>query len=209
MSTINIRRISLPCADEREIIRYIGGADEKTKVIIHDLLAEHCDVLSQGSVCYLTLPMHKSDSDKSASNLLSVSAFKQSHDIQKYLSDCTDIILFAATVGIGIDRLIMKHSSLSPATALILQAIGAERTEALCDSFTESLKQSEQYKNSVLKPRYSPGYGDLPLEVQKDIFRILNPEKHIGLCLNDSLIMSPSKSVTALIGIKTKDMEKQ
>ena len=44
-------------------------------------------------------------------------------------------------------------------------------------------------------------YGDLPLEMQKDIFNVLDCSKRIGLTLNESLLMSPSKSVTAIIGI--------
>ena len=49
--------------------------------------------------------------------------------------------------------------------------------------------------------RYSPGYGDLSLESQKQVFALLNPPKYIGVTLNDSLLMSPSKSVTGIIGI--------
>ena len=52
-----------------------------------------------------------------------------------------------------------------------------------------------------MRPRFSPGYGDVSLEVQKDFFRLL-PCQRIGLTLMDTLIMSPEKSVTAFIGIK-------
>ena len=50
-------------------------------------------------------------------------------------------------------------------------------------------------------PRFSPGYGDFPLEAQKDIFRTLDCSRKIGLTLNESLLMSPSKSVTAIVGL--------
>ena len=58
-----------------------------------------------------------------------------------------------------------------------------------------------------LRPRFSPGYGDLPLELQKDVFRVLDCPRKIGLSLNESLLMSPSKSVTAIIGIGKGDVE--
>ena len=51
------------------------------------------------------------------------------------------------------------------------------------------------------RPRFSAGYGDLPLGVQREIFAALDCPKHIGLTLNDSLLMSPTKSVTAIVGI--------
>ena len=99
----------------------------------------------------------------------------------------------AATVGVGIDRLIAKYSRISPSKALMLQAIGAERIEALCNAFCNDLSACD---NSCIK-RFSPGYGDLPLEVQRDIFSVLDCGKYIGVSLNGSLVMSPSKSVTA------------
>ena len=52
-----------------------------------------------------------------------------------------------------------------------------------------------------LPPRFSPGYGDLPLSLQRDIFRVLDCPRKIGLTLNESLLMSPSKSVTAIVGL--------
>ena len=55
--------------------------------------------------------------------------------------------------------------------------------------------------NTGLEPRFSPGYGDLPLSAQKNIFAVLDPERRIGLTLNSSLLMSPSKSVTAFVGL--------
>ena len=51
------------------------------------------------------------------------------------------------------------------------------------------------------RPRFSPGYGDLPLEVQRTLFSLLEPMRHIGLSLTDSLLMSPTKSVTAFVGL--------
>ena len=138
-----------------------------------------------------------------------------SRDLAKNLQACDKVILFAATIGVEIDRLIGKYSRISPAKALMMQAIGAERIESLCDVFCEDMENACIEHDSVLKegvsrqsqgahclrPRFSPGYGDLPLEVQKDIFKILDCPKQIGLSLNDSLLMSPSKSVTAFVGI--------
>ena len=50
--------------------------------------------------------------------------------------------------------------------------------------------------------RFSPGYGDLSLDLQKTVFELLNPEKHIGITLTDGMLMTPMKSVSAFIGIK-------
>ena len=80
----------------------------------------------------------------------------------------------------------------------MFQAIGAERIEAVCDCFCDEIKK--EFVCS-LKPRFSPGYGDLSLETQKQLFSILDCERQLGISLNSSLLMSPSKSVTAFVGL--------
>ncbi|MBR5296236.1 MAG: Vitamin B12 dependent methionine synthase activation subunit, partial [Clostridia bacterium] len=99
-------------------------------------------------------------------------------------------------IGIGLDRLIAKYSRISPSKAILFQGIGSERVEALCDTFCNTFKEK-----SKTFPRFSPGYGDLSLEVQKDVFSLLNCSKNTGIFLNDNLLMTPTKSVTAFMGI--------
>lgn len=110
----------------------------------------------------------------------------------------SEYIMFAATVGHSIDRLIARYERLQPSKALLLQGIGAERVEALCDAFQEEL--SRMYQGCITR-RVSPGYGKLKLELQKDFFDILDINRKIGISLGESLLMTPSKSVTAVFGI--------
>ena len=119
--------------------------------------------------------------------------------LMKAMDGCDSCILFAATVGGNIDHLIRKYSRTAPAKALLFQALGTERVETLCKTFVKAIKREMKIKTSR---RVSPGYGDLPLEIQKDIFNLLNCARTIGLTLNDNMLMSPSKSVTAFMGIK-------
>ncbi|MBR4761991.1 MAG: Vitamin B12 dependent methionine synthase activation subunit [Clostridia bacterium] len=122
----------------------------------------------------------------------------RSRDLCKNLNGSKQAVIFAATVGVGIDRLIAKYGTVEPSRAVVLAAVGAERIEALCDTFCADMAaQTGLY----LKPRFSPGYGDLPLSFQKRIFALLDCQKHIGLGLGDSMLMSPSKSVTAIAGL--------
>jgi cobalamin-dependent methionine synthase I len=95
------------------------------------------------------------------------------------------------------DRLIAKYSSISPAKALMMQAIGTERIESLCNTFCRDVAA-----NRMITSRVSPGYGDIPMEMQRDIFVLLDCSKRIGITLSESLLMSPTKSVTAIFGVK-------
>ena len=166
------------------------------KTLIDECLKEAESALSY-SVAYEIFPVrfYKESADNGLIDL----RFAKTHskDLYKNLKNYGEVVLFAATIGVGIDRLITKYSVLSPSKALCFQAIGAERAEALCDLFNEKIKR--EFKETA--PRFSPGYGDLDLSLQRDIFNAL-PLGRIGIGLNDSLLMSPSKSVTALIGVK-------
>ena len=112
------------------------------------------------------------------------------------------MVLFGASIGIEIDRLIAKYSRVSPLKALVFQAIGAERIERLCDEFSRDIAKEKGLEGKTCRPRFSPGYGDLPIEMQREIFKVLDCQRKIGLTLNASMIMSPTKSVTAIIGVK-------
>lgn len=176
---------------EKEILRYAGCKGEDPEIV--DLMRS-CIKETQGKltykVCYreLSVSICRSVCDFGVFNLSSAG-------LSKNLTGCSEVIVFGATVGVEIDRLIAKYSRISPSRALMFQAIGAERIEALCNAFCAEHN---------CPTRFSPGYGDLPLDIQKNIFNILDCGKHIGLFLNDSLLMSPSKSVTAFAGVGGK-----
>ena len=123
-----------------------------------------------------------------------------SRDLGRNLAGCTQVALLAATLGPQVDALIRRHSSLNPVYASILQATGAMYIEELVDITNSEIKKIAAAQGLKTKPRYSPGYGDVPLQVQKDFFRLL-PCTRIGLTLMDTLIMAPEKSVTAFVGL--------
>lgn len=122
-----------------------------------------------------------------------------SKDLGRNLKDCSSVYLTAATIGPQVDNVIRREQILNPAMAVILQGAGAMFIEKLVDYANSVIKDDAKRHSKKIKPRYSPGYGDVPLEIQKVFFNLL-PCTKIGLTLMDSLIMAPEKSVTAFIG---------
>lgn len=175
--------------DRREILRYAlcRQADEATQMLLDRCLAEALPVLSY-RVCWTEVSVTVDGRRVRLGDMELTS-----RTLAKHLNGCETAVVFAATVGVGIDRLIAKYGHISPAGGLLLQAVGTERIEALCDTFCAEFPGA--------KMRFSPGYGDLKLASQRDIFALLDCPKQIGLTLNDSLIMSPGKSVTAIVGL--------
>ena len=119
----------------------------------------------------------------------------QSRDLRRCLRGAREAYLFAATLGHGVDLLVRKYAALSAADLLIVQAIAATAIEQYIDDETASWGEK-------LLPRYSPGYGDLPLSVQPDFLAALDAQKTLGITLTETFLMIPSKSVTAIIGIQ-------
>ena len=193
-SVILLKNYTQPPFCEREILRYAGckAADSEIAMLLESCMAEAKDKFTY-KVCYRLLPVTV-DGDWCDFGVFRL----KSQNLAVNLQNCKKVLLFAATVGVEIDRLIARYGRLSPSKALLFQALGAERIEALCDCFCKDMEEEMQIS---LRSRFSPGYGDLSLTAQKDIFAVLDCGRQIGLSLNDSLLMSPSKSVTAFAGI--------
>ena len=121
-----------------------------------------------------------------------------SHSLALNLKGCSRLVLFAATAGAGVDRLIVKFSKISPSKAAVLQAMGAALIESWCDEICSKLKQ----KYNVNSSRFSCGFGDCIITLQRDIFQALSVTKRLGITLSDDCFMTPTKSVTAMVGIK-------
>ena len=196
--TVLTKSYSAPSIDRGEILRYAQVSSPSQEILS---LMEECIALAEKNIsykiCYCELPLNIYN-DTVDMQFAAV----RSKDLQKNLYGCNSAILFGATLGSGLDRLITRYGATSPSKAFMLQAIGAERIEALCNLFNKEIKEEARAQGKSTSPRFSAGYGDLPLEFQREIFIALDCSRKIGLTLNSSLLMSPTKSVTAIIGIK-------
>lgn len=186
----------LPDFDQREILRYAGyrgETDERTAALLDECLREVRNAFD-GRVAYLEMTAEEFFSEFDGVEGLRTTRLK----------DAERVLIFAATVGLTIDRLTAKYATVSTAKALVFQAIGAERIEALCDCFCEGIAENYNRQGYTVGARFSPGYGAFPLAAQKDMFRLLDCPKKIGVSLQESLLMTPTKSVTAVMAIQKK-----
>ena len=193
-----VKYCQLPEVDQQEWYRYMGVIQSSEEL---EALADECRREAENCfsprVCYCEIPVCVEG------DIVDLTFWKgNSRSLSNRLRGCDHAILFAATVGLEIDRLIARYNRISSAKAVCLQALGTERVEALCDAFCEEMKERAQKNGKEVTSRFSPGYGDLPLEMQRDIFRVLDCPRHVGISLNESLLMSPAKSVTAIFGMR-------
>lgn len=190
--SVSVKSYAAPPIDTREVFRYARcpKPGEREEELLAAVRAEVEDKLSY-RVCWCELAVKTEGDECSVGEMLLRSA-----SLAKALEGCERAVVFAATIGLELDRALIKYNRLDAAKALFLQALGAERVEALCDAFCAEFEGA--------KMRFSPGYGDLSLDTQRALFALLDCPRKLGLTLNESLLMSPSKSVTAIMGLAAK-----
>lgn len=202
MSENIVRIMSSPASDiaidRDEALRYLGytrgACDERTYALLDASEKELRGVLSC-KACFTRTGIKVTQEESVV--LCDLGALElPSHSLARNLCGCTSAFVFAATTGIGVDRLIAKYSTLSPAKSVIVDALASAAIEGWCNRVNTALVGTLHSR-----PRFSPGYGDLDIGYQKNIVALLGAVKKIGLSLSDSMMMIPTKSVTAIIGI--------
>lgn len=123
----------------------------------------------------------------------------EGNSIGKLLEGCRRCIVMAVTVGFEVDMKISALGSLSPALSLLAAAAASSAVEDACDACCESLEKEFGVSLTV---RFSPGYGDLPMNIQPDLLELTNARRDLGLTVGSNYMLSPIKSVTAIAGIK-------
>ena len=194
MDGVKIKTYLAPPLDEQEALRYaLCGVDTDDKVK-GSLRA--CIYESEGQfsyrVCYVVMDREK---------LLAEFPKNEQERLLSRVLGAEKVVVFCATVGLGIDRLVNGYSRIDTEKALLFQALGTERVESLCDVFCEDMQA--EHAPLFVGGRFSPGYGNLPLQMQQTVFALLNCQKHIGVTLGDGLLMTPTKSVTAFLPLYT------
>lgn len=182
--------------NEKEAYMYMGlrskAPDEQVEELFSSCLEEVKNAVSY-KACFTEVTLEFPKENEVFSGFGTV----KSEKLFRHLRDCKTAYIFAATAGTGIDRLISRYKVLSPSKSLMIDAIGSAAVEGWCNRLNDDIVNGK-----AAKARFSPGYGDLSLEYQKDILEYLDAYRKIGISLSDTLFMTPTKSVTAIIGIR-------
>lgn len=189
--------------DRREVLRYLGykrkDPDEAVSRLIEECITALCLRITPRHIERVFVLQFYEE------NGIDAECFRiESRNLAKNLKDCEQILIFAATLGIGADQLIQRYNRLEMSRAVVLQAAAAAMIETYCDEICGLWKKQWEEQGWYARPRFSPGYGDFPLSCNASILDCLEAGKRIGIKLTDSLLMMPSKSVTAVIGLSRK-----
>lgn len=201
----------------REAVRYLGygnhAVDERTLALITDSFRELEEKARVKSVCRIfEVKWEPAQLCRIQIGNMNI----ESKSLARNLCGCRDVVVFAATLGAEVDLLMKRYQVTDMARAVVWQACAAAYLEEYCDQMQEQIEQGlkegrgtarmqsgrdMETRRSYLKPRFSPGYGDFDIHHQEEILRMLDAAKTIGLTMTESYMLTPTKSVTAVIGI--------
>ena len=186
-----------------EVLRYLGYKNNKADDDITEKINKCIKIIKHLLVCRACFEEFEL---KTGEDIIFANIKTSSKSLKKNLGDCKSVIVFVATIGMGVERELLKNSISSPSAAVIYQAVATAFIEKWCDILNEKFKIEKAKENKFLRPRFSPGYGDFSIEHQKEIFEILDCPRKIGVSLTKQLMMTPSKSVSAIIGVGDSDI---
>ncbi len=120
----------------------------------------------------------------------------ESTALVKNLRGAREAFIFVVTLGASVDRMIARLSATSRAEAFIFDAVASALAEAACDVVDAEIRGS-----TVCRPRFSPGYADFDISHQPALLDFLGASTYLGVCVSESFLMTPMKTITAVMGI--------
>ena len=115
------------------------------------------------------------------------------------LRGCDTAVLLCCTLGMAFEQRLRALERRDMGKAVILDACGSAWVESGCDAAEAEI--AARFPGRYLTDRFSPGYGDLPLSLQSAVLDALDARRRLGIHLSESFLMTPSKSVTAVLGV--------
>lgn len=190
--------------DKKEALRYMGyrgqSINDNMEGLLNDCIAEVMDI-SEKSFVYEVFDIERVEEGLC---LKETTLILKGEDIQEHLAKSAKCAVMAVTLGLEVDKRIAFYSRTDLTRGLIFDACAAAAVEALCDTTQEEIEAKAKTMGLEITSRYSPGYGDFPIDLQKEIAKVLKTHKMIGLAVNEYSIMIPRKSVTAVIGMQSE-----
>ncbi|MBM6921146.1 methionine synthase [Phocea massiliensis] len=184
-----------------EVMRYAGchGHDERAEQMAADSIQALSSVIRPRVVSKVCRVTQTPDGC-----LFDDALLIPGNDLSALLNGCDQAALLACTLSAQTDAFIRKAELSDLSNALFLDSCATAAVEVVCDLFEEELQS--RYPDMKRTMRYSPGYGDVPITVQEEFLSFLDAPRKIGLCATASSILTPRKSVTAIIGLSKTEV---
>ena len=184
--------------DKNEVLRYMGQRGEPSPEItqLMDNISKNTLTKASPKGAFVIRQICVSNADVKIGNKIFYS-----ENLSKNLFGCSEAVIFVLSLGADSDRAIFSKKASSPLEALAVSSLFTEVLEKYADEFVGELKSIFEADGKHLRPRYSPGYGDFSIENQPYFISETDAARRCGVSVTDSLLLTPSKSITGIIGI--------
>ena len=188
--------------EKTEVLRYLGYRRKQeltpaVSALVDEMIREVQDV-SNARYLYQASDFTLDEANH-AIQLTNTDLVLQSKQLYSHLKHAKQVVLLAATLGIEVERQVRRYELSEMTKAFVLDAACVDYIEKICD--LAEVDMATQFTDRVLNRRFSPGYGDLSLEVQPQFLKTLGADRQLGLTLTENYLMIPRKSITAILGL--------
>ncbi|WP_027438137.1 hypothetical protein [Lachnospira multipara] len=199
-----MEKIILDPIDKKEALRYLGYRNTKLDDNILSLIDECEERVRQIATPRYVYKVFDFEEKEDGIILEDTNLYMKGNSITNHLKNCEKAIGIAVTIGEGIDREIRVLSHTNLAKSVVFDAFASACVEQVCEKVEDILRK--EFKGLNMTFRFGIGYGDLSLSYQKNFIKVLDATRKIGINVGTTDMMIPTKSVTAIIGLTSKEI---
>lgn len=201
-----VRTYEIGSVDREEVLSFLGYAGQDLSGDLDDRLDQavaRCVEVARPRGCVRVFDVsERGEKDGVPFVALDGTALSLvGRSIAAHLDGAVAVGVLAVTAGMGVDAELRRLSLTDQVAGVIFDAAGSALVERVADAAEADVAARGAELGLFAGPRFSPGYGDLPLSTQPVLLSTLDAQRLLGITLSDSLLMAPSKSVTAVVGL--------
>lgn len=189
-----------------EVLRYLGHRGQEMTAELETRLDEatrRCLALARPRACLRLFDIESLRAREDGVpelRLVDCALRLEGASITQHLADAVAVGVMAVTLGAGIDQELRRLSLTDPLGQVLFDAVATAAVEEAADAAEALLVDTAWERGLHTNARFSPGYGDFPLSCQPTLLSVLDATRRLGITLTPSLLMVPTKSVTAVVG---------
>lgn len=187
--------------NKKEVLRYLGYKGQDIDINMSTMINECREEIKKVITPRIVYNYKEIKQNDEGVEVINTNLIMPGNDIKEHLKNSKTCVLMAVTLGNEVEKKTRLYERTNLTKALILDACATTAVEEVCDIIENKVKEKALKEGMDITFRYSPGYGDLPLDIQNNFLRSIDAQKKIGLTVSESNLLFPRKSVTAIIGI--------
>ncbi|MEE8716920.1 MAG: vitamin B12 dependent-methionine synthase activation domain-containing protein [Coriobacteriales bacterium] len=210
---ISVESYDIARLDRGEVLRYLGYAGQPLSDELDgriDAAIERCLQVARPRGCVAVFdagPSRELDDGTPVLTMRGATLELRGADIARHMRGASAYGVLAVTLGVGVERELRALSLTDTLGELIFDAAATTCVERAADAAEARLVARAAARRLYTNFRFSPGYGDLPLDTQPALLATLDAQRKLGLSLTKSNLLVPTKSVTAVVGMFTEPQQ--